>query len=83
MASGVLQLVLPNRTCLTMTISRFWMLKARFRIPQQKPLGGEAFALLQTWAIETNGSRIELKENVFHGVGSRNLCTNYQNALDF
>jgi hypothetical protein len=37
--------------------------------PQQKPLDGEAFALMQTRASETWGLRIEAKENVFPGDG--------------
>jgi hypothetical protein len=44
---------------------------AWFRIPQQKPLDGEAFASVQTWASENWGSRIEAGENVFPGVSSR------------
>jgi hypothetical protein len=38
---------------------------------------------MRTRASETRGSRIEAKENVFPGVGSRDFCLNYQNALGF
>jgi hypothetical protein len=70
MAPRVSKLDLFNYTWLTRTISRLNMRKARFRIPQQKPLDGEALALMRTRASETRGSRIEAKENVFHGIDS-------------
>jgi hypothetical protein len=54
-----------------------------FESPQQKPLDGEALASMQTRANEIWGSRIEAKENVFPGVGSRDFHLNYQNALGF
>jgi hypothetical protein len=64
-------------------ISQFSVRKACLWIPQQKPLDGEVLALLQNRAIETWGSRIEAKENVFHNVSSRDFRANYQNTLDF
>jgi hypothetical protein len=51
--------------------------------PPQKPLDGEALASMQTRANEIWRSRIEAKENVSPGVGSRDFRLNYQKALGF
>jgi hypothetical protein len=82
-ARGVSPSSLSHQSCTTETILHFGVRKAWFRIPQQKPLDGEAPASMQTRASETRGTRIEAKENVFPGVGSWDFRLNYQNTLNF
>jgi hypothetical protein len=48
--------------------------------PQQKPLDGEALALIANLTSETRGSRIEAKENVFLGGGAQGYLLKYLNC---